>query len=1102
MQVGLLLVLSTRLQATHLVGADISYRHITGNTYQVELTFYRDCLGSRPPAGVGIEFVSENCHRSFTDTLLRVAGTGNEITYPCPSASTVCSDPASTTPGIQEYRYSKLVTLPSRCSDWVFSWSYCCRNCDITTLQTPQPCTVGSNPGMYVSATLNNLDYDYNNSPQFTNVPITFVCIGQDFIFNHGVVDQDGDSLVYQLVAPRSSATAEIPYLPGYSATSPITSNPPLQMNSSTGDIIMTPQVPEVSVLSVMVSEYRNGILIGTVVRDMAVYVRPCNNSIPELSGINGSLNRDTVICPGTALCFDIHSFDTDAGQQLSLQWNEGITGADFRVTGGSRPDATFCWTPGSGDARTAPYTFTVTVVDDACPMSAYQTFSYSIVVRDPDLQVSVTDAACHGGSDGALNILFASPGFDIQWSTGQQNSTSLSGLSAGTYDITLHDPGSGCSLTRSFNISEPPTSIVVVTDNLRPVTCNGESNGMAEISVTGGSGGYSFEWLRLPDTAHVIAASSMVTSASAGDYIVRVTDATGCTVNHAVQIAEPLPILLTGASVPATCGASDGTAAVNVAGGVPGYSYDWGSGFGANSTHTGVPAGAYAVTVLDANGCGAVATVTVSNLNIPIPTVIALADVSCYGRSDGKAVVIPQGGTPPFSYSWNTVPSSNTDTAYGLAPGTYTASIIDANGCQAFNSVTISEPVPMDISVRVNMPTCNGAQDGSINIGSVSGGMPPYAYEWVNSSETSEVLSQLEAGVYAFTVTDVNGCTYSGQSVLQDPAPIELSLDHVLTPVCHGGSDGAVSVSVSGGTGAVALSWSVNGSVSGELTGIPAGIYTVTAIDVNGCSTEMRVTVPDPPQPVAMAGANQVVCEGDAVSLSAQLQSGMTGEWTSSDPGIVLTAPSSPNCVMTGLSLGLNSVTWTVTDIRGCKASTDLQVRYFGGVQAAAGSDSSFCGSIGLLLSANLPEGMTGTWTSMNGAVFSDPNDPAAIVNIVNRGNDTLRWTLTSGDCEKSAYMVVVSRECGFELPTGYTPNSDGKNDGYEIKGLSEYPRNVLRVFNRWGNEVYSQKDYRNNEWTGQNDAGDRLPDGTYFVIFEAVGRDFHASSYVELRR
>src|SRR5206468_359523 len=157
------------------------------------------------------------------------------------------------------------VTLPMQCTDWSFSYSLCCRNAAITTITTP-----GSNT-FYIYATLNNTISPCNSSPTFTNKPVPFSCLGQQFQFNHGAVDPDGDSLVYTLVDPMQTATNPVSYINPYSATNPLNSVPALQFNTATGDILFNPQQLQVTVMAVLVQEYRNGVLIGSVVRDIQI---------------------------------------------------------------------------------------------------------------------------------------------------------------------------------------------------------------------------------------------------------------------------------------------------------------------------------------------------------------------------------------------------------------------------------------------------------------------------------------------------------------------------------------------------------------------------------------------------------------------------------------------------------------------------------------------------------------------------------------------------------------------------------------------------------------------------------------------------------------
>ena len=179
------------MQATHISGADLSYKWISGNTFEVTLTLYRDCSGIAAPSSPVIKYSSASCNKKLTLTLSKVPGTGQEITHPCSTSVTKCQ--GGTLAGIQEYQYRATVTLPAQCTDWVFGYDICCRNCAITTLNFSGCANV---PATYVEATLNNVAAPTNSSPIFTNIPVTFVCIGQPFLYNHGAYDSNGDSII------------------------------------------------------------------------------------------------------------------------------------------------------------------------------------------------------------------------------------------------------------------------------------------------------------------------------------------------------------------------------------------------------------------------------------------------------------------------------------------------------------------------------------------------------------------------------------------------------------------------------------------------------------------------------------------------------------------------------------------------------------------------------------------------------------------------------------------------------------------------------------------------------------------------------------------
>jgi hypothetical protein len=249
------------------------------------------------------------------------------------------------------------------------------RNNSITTVATP-----GSD-SLYIETHLNNTLPSCNSSPTFTNIPVPFICIGQTYCFNHGATDIDGDSLAFRLVSPMAGPGLNVTYNAGYTYLQPLKSTPPVSINPITGDICMTPTQADVSIVAVMVDEYRNGIKIGSTMRDMQINVINCTNQLPYLNGINNTGSYDTTVCAGNQVCIDIPTFDTDAGNTVTVDWNQGIPGATWTTTGGTRPTGTFCWTP-TVVGSTLPFIFTVSVEDNACPYFGNQTYAFSIYVQ------------------------------------------------------------------------------------------------------------------------------------------------------------------------------------------------------------------------------------------------------------------------------------------------------------------------------------------------------------------------------------------------------------------------------------------------------------------------------------------------------------------------------------------------------------------------------------------------------------------------------------------------------------------------------------------------------------------------------------------------
>ena len=371
------ILLPSEAVASHAVGAELRYECIGGNTYRVFYTLYRDCSGIPVQPNYLIS-ISNNCGASNPWLTVYLDST-EEIFRTCPSQPTKCVDPGSPYFGVEANYYHGDVTLPSSCDHWTFSYAECCRNAAITNIQVP------SSYNLYVETTLNNLDAPCNNSPSFSNPPVYFICAGQIQYLSSLTYDLDGDSITYEMVAPLSAPGQAIPHDTGQglSATQPVTysGTDSTRFNPVNGQIKMLPDGPQITVVAIKVSEYRSGILIGTIIRDIQVIVDNCTNAIPELSGINGTNIYTTTVIAGDTICFTVYSNDPDPADNLWMNWNYGIPSAQVSITGSPHPDMNFCWATIASDANPVPYSFEVILSDDHCPVSLSTFQNYSILV-------------------------------------------------------------------------------------------------------------------------------------------------------------------------------------------------------------------------------------------------------------------------------------------------------------------------------------------------------------------------------------------------------------------------------------------------------------------------------------------------------------------------------------------------------------------------------------------------------------------------------------------------------------------------------------------------------------------------------------------------
>jgi len=763
---------------------------------------------------------------------------------------------------------------------------------------------------------------------------------------------------------------------------------------------------------------------------------------------------------------------------------------------------------------------------------------------------VAPTDAPCFGVNGGAAtaNVVHGKPPYRYEWSNGTVHNISattdaVSGLSAGTHYVIVTD-ANGCVTFCSFVIGQPAAALAVESV-LTNVSCNGTPTGSVNITTTGGTAPYGYNWSNT-------ATSEDLLNVVAGTYTLTVTDSHGCTNVSSYTLTQPYALISTPSSTNVECyGSSTGTASVSTTGGTPPYEYQW-STTDTTAAIINIPAGAYSVTVTDFNGCQNVLNYNITQPSAPIAISVTTQDVFCNGESTGSVTVAASGGTAPYSYEWFRNGQSLNHSASNLgsiAVGDYKVIITDANGCTRDTTVHIAEPPAIAFNLSVIDNLCFGETNGSITL-SVNGGTGTYTYNWSNGASTANIGS-LAAGTYDVTITDNNGCHQYAQTVIAQPgAPLTAAASptHVL---CKGNPAGSVNLIVQGGTAPYFFLWS-NGSAVQNPDGLTAGTYTVTITDNNGCVAYSGTVINEPADSLSASyNIDDALCFGSSDGQITALVSGGTTpyyiRWDDTDYLMQNNGHKLENLIS-----GYYQI--IVTDANGCKSLQTLFVGQPDSIHTSAVEGITSCwggndGTIDLSVSGgtapylyawssgetgqDVSNAETGLYTVtvtddhgckkvsvyhvgtmsevvINSTVIqvscSDNSDGQIALTVAGGAGDydylwsnaatnyqisnlepgTYSVTVTdlNGCSKMMEYTLPESETACINIPSSFTPNSDGKNDDWVINNIELYSWHRVQIFNRWGNLLYEQSPYTT-PWDGKFN-GNPLPAETYYYIID----------------
>lgn len=463
--------------ASHLMGGDITYTCVGNNSYDLTAQFYRDCAGITLPATVNLTVSSASCGQSFNVTLNLVTGGSQIVTPICPTEPDICNNAPGALLGVEEYTYtsSSPIILPATCNDWVVSYSNCCRNAAITN--------GAANASFYVETLINNTNNVCNNSPEFQNIPILYACVGDTISYSHGVSDTDNDSLVFSLTPCLSAAGTPVNYAAGYSATTPLSVNYS-SFDNTTGTWTFVPGMVQTGVICMLVEEYRNGSKIGEVMRDIQIGVINCSNQSPVLSGINGTATSAGVTgsntistCAGQNVCFTIDAYDSDAAQNVGINYTTALTGATYTVTNtGNTAQVTICWTPTLNDIGTNH--FGLSVYDDHCPIIGKGNYQYKVIVTGAGGGATFNQTSIFQNDTAHLQVNLLDPNCTVTWTASPSLSCTncLNPLAfpatTTTYYYQVNCPSGGCgsftdSVVVTVLIPKTLTGTITTSDGL-----------------------------------------------------------------------------------------------------------------------------------------------------------------------------------------------------------------------------------------------------------------------------------------------------------------------------------------------------------------------------------------------------------------------------------------------------------------------------------------------------------------------------------------------------------------------------------------------------------------------------------------------------------
>ena len=623
-------------------------------------------------------------------------------------------------------------------------------------------------------------------------------------------------------------------------------------------------------------------------------------------SGCQDSINFDVIEATPLPIVISTNNVSCNGANDGTIFTNvsNGITNLTYLWTNSLNSDSLYSdsiYNLGSGT-----YFCTITDSNNCITTS-------SVVINEPTEIIvlqSNTHALCYGDSSGntILNISGGDGNYTLNafgltlYLLGNNiiNSTQVfpSGIPAGTYPFFVTD-GLGCIKYDTIIITQPNAISTINTVN--NISCYGLSDGNVSLNISGGTPPFTEDWSGYNPNA-----------LAQGTYSFNILDDNGCQFIDSIIIIEPDSLTyLTNVNNISCYGLNDGNASINIFGGVPPYSQNWGL-----SNPLALPYGMHLFTLVDFNGCSLSDSLFISE---PSEILVSLTstNVNCFGGNNGTAVLSISGGTPSYSENWFGYDN------LALSAGTYLYNVTDSNGCSINDTITITESqdsLTSNLTVT-NLSSCL-ISDGSIDQ-NIIGGIPPYTYLW-NNGDTTEDISGLIAGTYYVTTTDSIGC-FTTSSVFVDQPSDSLRLSFTTSEfngfntACYADSSGSIFANTYGGFGLITYSWST-GDSSSTVNNLSSGMYSITISDTAGCALTDSIYISSPDEFTSIYTSTDILCFGENSGSASVIFSGGVTDYLLSWQGNTFSLLGGQNTFNSGSIIPQGIYPYSATDLNGCQ--------------------------------------------------------------------------------------------------------------------------------------------------------------------------------------